>query len=211
MAQAKGLAKPKARKVCGAKTSTGAPCKRTAGWGTDHTGFGKCKMHSGSTRNGKVAAAKEEAVELAGLLLGAAPDIAPHEAILLCLRSAVGEWRYWEMQIAKLTYDDLIVRPMSEAMGGQDADVRDLKNREEVHLYVQMRDKARASSARFSEMAARMGVEERQVQLAENFGDTISRLLDGILGDLHLTKAQSSTLPTIVSHHLQLVTVAESA
>lgn len=34
---------------CGAKTRSGTPCKKEAGWGTDHLGQGKCKLHGGAT------------------------------------------------------------------------------------------------------------------------------------------------------------------
>jgi len=34
--------------TCGATTRNGEPCKRPAGWGTDHVGDGRCKQHGGS-------------------------------------------------------------------------------------------------------------------------------------------------------------------
>lgn len=34
--------------VCGAKTRAGSPCQRPAGWGTDHAGKGRCKLHGGN-------------------------------------------------------------------------------------------------------------------------------------------------------------------
>lgn len=34
---------------CGAKTRSGTPCKRPAGWGTDHVGSGRCKLHGGAS------------------------------------------------------------------------------------------------------------------------------------------------------------------
>lgn len=37
---------------CGAKNRSGQPCKRPAGWGTDHVGSGKCKLHGGSSLKG---------------------------------------------------------------------------------------------------------------------------------------------------------------
>ena len=37
---------------CGAKTRAGTPCKRPAGWGTDHVGEGRCKLHGGATPRG---------------------------------------------------------------------------------------------------------------------------------------------------------------
>ncbi len=36
------------KNICGAKTKgTGDPCKNPAGWGTDHVGEGRCKLHGG--------------------------------------------------------------------------------------------------------------------------------------------------------------------
>lgn len=33
---------------CGAQTRAGTPCKQPAGWGTDHVGEGRCKLHGGN-------------------------------------------------------------------------------------------------------------------------------------------------------------------
>lgn len=35
--------------TCGAKTRAGTPCKQKAGWGTDHVGEGRCKLHGGKS------------------------------------------------------------------------------------------------------------------------------------------------------------------
>jgi hypothetical protein len=32
---------------CGAKNRQGDPCRQRAGWGTDHLGSGRCKLHGG--------------------------------------------------------------------------------------------------------------------------------------------------------------------
>ena len=37
---------------CGAKTRAGTPCTQPAGWGTDHVGWGRCKLHGGATPTG---------------------------------------------------------------------------------------------------------------------------------------------------------------
>mgnify|MGYP001172356705 FL=1 len=42
------MAKPK----CGAKTRAGTPCRKPAGWGTDHPGDGRCKLHAGCSPRG---------------------------------------------------------------------------------------------------------------------------------------------------------------
>jgi len=38
---------------CGAKTRDGTPCELPAGWGTDHVGWGRCKLHGGATPRGE--------------------------------------------------------------------------------------------------------------------------------------------------------------
>lgn len=42
-------------KLCGAKKrdGSGATCRNRAGWGTDHVGEGRCKLHSGAVPRGK--------------------------------------------------------------------------------------------------------------------------------------------------------------
>lgn len=37
---------------CGARTRSGEPCRQAAGWGTDHPGVGRCKLHGGATPRG---------------------------------------------------------------------------------------------------------------------------------------------------------------
>lgn len=38
-----------AHPTCGAKNRAGSPCKQPAGWGTDHPGQGRCKLHGGKS------------------------------------------------------------------------------------------------------------------------------------------------------------------
>lgn len=35
--------------VCGAKTRSGGTCQKPAGWGTDHAGVGRCRLHGGKS------------------------------------------------------------------------------------------------------------------------------------------------------------------
>lgn len=45
----RGPYNPASTPCCGAKNRAGKPCKRPAGWGTDHPGTGRCKLHGGLT------------------------------------------------------------------------------------------------------------------------------------------------------------------
>lgn len=40
---------------CGATTRSGASCRHEAGWGTDHVGTGRCKLHGGSVPVGRAS------------------------------------------------------------------------------------------------------------------------------------------------------------
>jgi len=50
--------------LCGQKKrdGSGLPCRRPAGWGTTHVGFGSCKLHGGSAPGPTKHALKEEAL-----------------------------------------------------------------------------------------------------------------------------------------------------
>jgi len=41
------------KNICGAKTRAGTPCQQKAGWGTDHVGEGRCKLHGGKSTGPK--------------------------------------------------------------------------------------------------------------------------------------------------------------
>ena len=51
------------RPLCEAKKRSGGTCTQAAGWGTDHAGTGRCKLHGGSTPNQAKAAARQAAAE----------------------------------------------------------------------------------------------------------------------------------------------------
>lgn len=51
--------------TCNAKTRRGEPCQNEAGFGTDHLGQGRCKIHGGITRtltHGRYSLIKREAI-----------------------------------------------------------------------------------------------------------------------------------------------------
>ena len=48
---------------CGAKSRKGTPCGQAAGWGTDHPGSGRCKLHGGASTGPKTEEGKRKAAE----------------------------------------------------------------------------------------------------------------------------------------------------
>jgi hypothetical protein len=49
---------------CGAKTRSGSPCQKGAGWGTDHAGEGRCKLHGGASpiRSGRYSVITRDSI-----------------------------------------------------------------------------------------------------------------------------------------------------
>jgi hypothetical protein len=140
--------RPPARK-CGARThQSKAPCKRGAGWGTSHPGYGRCKNHGGSLPNGIKAAAAEAAREFAVGMLGAEVDLSPTDAMLLAVKLASGQVAYYRLSLAA----------EADAPGAL------------IDAY----ERAVERQARISKMALDAGVNERLVRIAERAAEQIA-------------------------------------
>lgn len=62
--ESKGKAPKKRANICGAKKRQGpGACGRPAGWGTNHVGTGRCKLHGGNNTGPKDRKAKSEAMK----------------------------------------------------------------------------------------------------------------------------------------------------
>lgn len=171
---------------CGASKKSGGKCTLAAGWGTDHPGIGKCKLHGGSTITHVKAAATEEY----RTLLGKPIEINPLDALLWCIKIRAGEVKWLSDRMAELD---------------ETAWVEDTLVGKQFHLYGRERTHAMADLARYSQMAISLGIAERAVKLAELYGETIARLIQGILTDLELTPEQAKNAPIIVRRHLLLI------
>lgn len=136
-------------------------------------------------------------------------DLQPHEALIYCVRLTAGEVQYCEMIIQEIRFGNAIVRPEVEKVedyeteeGAVGTHTSTTKHKEELNLWFQIRRDAVDRLAKYSKMALDAGVEERRVQLAENWGEDVARLLKGILGDLKLTPKQKERAPEIIRTHL---------
>lgn len=168
---------------CGAKKRHGGKCTMAAGWGTNHYGIGKCKLHGGSTPNQVKAAASEEYRRL----LGNPIEINPLDALLMCIKIRAGEVKWLSDRMAELDEESWIQQTI---VGKQ------------FHLYAKERQHAMNDLARFSQMAISLGIAERAVKLAETYGEMLARLIQGILGDLDLSESQRAKVPVVVRRHL---------
>lgn len=203
-------------KRCGAKTRTGGKCQKTAGWGTTHTGAGRCKLHGGSTANGELHGNLELARRDA-VVMGAPLPIDPHEAILQAIHIAAGEVQYCSDRIAEL--DSALVdvttvktRPLSHGKDGESESttVEEITRSSEVrlHVWIDARSKAMDRMVAYSAAALKAGVEERQVRVAEKTGQLLASVIGGILEELGV--AERPEAPAVVRRHLMLVSGSSS-
>lgn len=194
---------------CGGQKRAGGRCTRPAGWGTDHQGVGKCKLHGGSSPSGLMAGAKALAVSM-----GSPLDIEPHDALIECVRLAAGQVAFATQRVQDLESENVIGRLTQttdrEGYGsGEDGEsggpfeTHELKDLgPELHIWVRVQQDCLDRLARFSKMALDAGVDERRVQAAERWGQKLTDVLGAILGRLELTDAQRALAPGAIREEL---------
>lgn len=75
----------------------------------------------------------------------------------------------------------------------------------QVHIWARERQRAVDRLAKFSKDALALGIADRAVRLAEQYGATIAKYTRGLLDDLQLTTEQKKHAPAIVRKHLALL------
>lgn len=170
--------------ICGAKKRGGGVCALRAGQGTTHPGIGSCKFHGGSTPAGVRSAVAKQAV-----LLGAPKEINPLDAIIWCIKMTAGEIDFYTEQMVELDKKNWLEETI---MGKQ------------MHVFARERALAQERLVKFSKDAISLGLAERAVKLAEQYGNTLARLIKGILDELmpYISKEGIELIPTIVRKHL---------
>lgn len=189
---------------CGAQTREHTPCQRPAGWGTQHHGVGRCKLHGGSEPhaqvNGLVLLARREQG-----VMGQPLSIEPQDAILECIRIAAGEVAYASERIAALGESDA-VGPVRHTLVRKDGEATVQEARQgppAVHIWITVRRQAMDRLVGYSFAALKAGIEERRVRVAEQQGMLLAQALQGILSELGVD--QRPEVAGVVRKHLTLL------
>lgn len=171
--------------TCGATKRHGGKCTLAAGWGTNHPGIGKCKIHGGTSPTHIKSAATEEHRRL----FGTPREINPIDALLECIRIRAGEVQWLGDRMAELDKKDWVE---DTAFGKQ------------FHLYARERKAAIGDLAKYSQMAISLGIAERAVKLAETYAELLAQYTQNLLNDLwpFLNEEGRAMAPTIVRQHL---------
>lgn len=158
----------------------GGLCTQAAGWGTDHPGIGKCKLHGGSTPNGRksaqVAQAKRDVVTF-----GLPIETDPHTALLDELHRTAGAVHWLAERVGALKERDVIWGKTKHKTGGED---RGSTNEAKTHLWVTLYREERKHLVEVAAACARAGIEERRVRLAEEQGRALAGVIQRIVAGL---------------------------
>lgn len=202
------MAKFSAAKHCGGKKKQGpGKCTRPKGWGTNHPGRGKCKLHGGATpSHGR--AAEREAAEEAVATYGLPREIDPLQALLEEVYRTAGHVFWLEDVIHRLESDELVsgvtktstTTPLeqSKSSGKSKSKGKGKKAKAEkadpgserveqstaVSVWVRLYQAERAHLARVSKVAIDAGIEERLVRIAEQQAQQFAHIVRLILIDL---------------------------
>ena len=122
---------------------------------------------------------------------GEAYEVDPATALLGVLHLSAGHLNFVRAELAEVE------------------DKRSLEGQVLLRLWDEERDRI----ARISKMALDAGVAERQVRIAEMWGEQLANLLRAVFGDerLALTAAQRSRLPDVLRQHLSQVPTQTAA
>lgn len=172
-------------KHCGVRLRSGGACSQPAGHRTDHPGIGPCLRHGGQT----ASALKTVGAELAYLGI-MDPDVTaadlieiePHNGLLIAVRSAAGEFFFWQQRLRQLSLDKGEGMDKDEYKAEYDALIRDLRQ-------------SRDAMARISKMAIDAGLAERQVVLQERMAELMVRFAQELVAQLPLTDKQERLVP----------------
>lgn len=168
---------------CGAKTRAGTPCRRPAGWGTDHAGHGRCKLHGGNTPNGRKHGARLGVeARMRDLVAEYRPDAADLDPVAGLLEVVASTWamrRALELLVGELAPfgTPAYVETTEGPRGGVAVDYvpaspsgiygPDHQGDAKPHVLVSMLGDWTDRHAKACKLAIDAGIDERRVRVAE--------------------------------------------
>lgn len=178
---------------CGARlTKRTGTCNRSAGWGTDHPGYGLCKFHSGSTPNGKKHAARLYAMTLRdAVTVDDEKDLDHLEVMLRSVKVQAGLVEWARGQVAELSNDETTA-PVGGSEHGHP--------RWEPHVLIRLRGEEEDRLVKLIKACHDMDIDQRRVRVMETAGEDLAMAIRGVLSDFGLL--DDPRAPEIVRRHL---------
>jgi len=208
---------------CNAPSRGGELCRQRAGWGTNHTGVGPCKVHGGSfpTVESKYLAVVQERELTQRLAQFALPirDADPEQTLLDLVSEAAGNVAYLGSIVHELSGQDAAEQPAgtwgrsvtgypkgSRLVGPQidvDKDGGEHVTGELPRALVKMYGEWTDRLAKYAKMALDAGIEKRRVEMAERQGETIVIVIQNVFVKMGFDEAQTARARALVAEEFR--------
>lgn len=187
------------------RSEEGGWCHRPEGWGTDHAGTGKCKLHGGATQTHKVAA-KAELARQAVATYGLPREIDPADALIEEVHRTAGHVAWLGGVVAEMDRAELVWGVTEEVnKTATEFSGIDITSSAKPSIWLDLYHRERAHLAKVCKDALAAGIAERQVRMAEQQGALLVGVIQRILDDLALTAEQRERVSEVVPRHLRAV------
>lgn len=205
------------RKLCGVymtkgRYTAGKYCKRIAGNGTDHIGYGECVAHGGARGRGRLKGYWLMAHAFAEEL-----DITPWEALLYVIRITAGRVAYCQRVLAGATSDKALegrvredpdAAPLGMTESGEPIEEKNLA------WWVETSERERILLAKVSKAAIDAGVAAMMVSTAVQEGEKIGAIMMTTLDELEAAGLSDEMLDKargIMERQLRILDIGQQA
>jgi hypothetical protein len=184
------------KRFCGAKKRQAeGTCTRPSGWGTTHAGWGRCKLHGGSTQSSVTAAQTERLDHEARVLFGKVVNAEPIDNPLAGYAEFAGRVMAWMR-----TMDDLLDGLKSPRYGSEAGE----QIRGEVQLFERAMDRCNTVLSSY----ARLKIDERLARIHVEQKTMVIRAIEAALTSAGLSAPQVVEAKKVAARHLRVVDAA---
>ncbi len=198
VAERAALQAKQVKTYCLAVTRQSGRCAMPAGWGTDHSGEGSCKLHGGAVPSAKKKVLNGQVENMATPL----ENITPERAMKAVMALAAGQLLYVTNRVAELADEDLFVV-------GYDPDGNAIKL--VPNHWLALQTAKMNETAKYAKMAADAGIAERGAVLQEQQTEAVVQMLERVVAAVDLTPEQRAKLGPVIRRELMSGNVLEGS
>ncbi len=178
---------------CGGKKKQGEGlCTRPAGWGTDHVGAGRCKLHGGcapsGSKSGRDELVERQVRELFGKVV---PESTPVDNPLAAYATFAGRVMAW-MELLDALLGDLRTVGYEHEKAG-----------EQIRAVVQLYERSMSLANTVLSSYARLKIDERLAAISEAQKTVIIRAIEAALEEAGLEDEAAANAKRTAARHLR--------